>query len=308
MSKKALLVGINNFTPGIPALRGCINDTRNMQTLLQNRFGFAAQDVKVLNDADANWANIKAHLTDWLISGSKAGDVRVFHFSSHGTQVADQPDGDEIDGSDEVIVPFDHDWNNPVRDDYLKEIFDAVPSGVNMTVIMDTCHSGTITRRLQEDPDVRPRYVAPPPEISQAIRELRKQREAEISAEAAAELAQALQQVPQDQWAKLLAEKMGALIQRKRQNRYGLVNTKEKCILLAACQDRQTSADAFIEGTYQGAFTYSLVKAVTNLGSTLTYDQLIRATANNLSRYTQTAQLECPGSFRFQQIFEPISV
>ncbi len=343
MSKKALLVGINNFVPGIPPLRGCVNDTQNMRALLQSRFGFAPEDIKVLNDADAKWTNIKDHLENWLIAGSTAGDVRIFHFSSHGTQVADQPGGDEPDGADEVVVPYDHDWDKPVRDDMLKAILDKAPAGVNLTVLMDCCHSGTGTRPLNA------RYIDPPVDIQRAIEVLRRQREAQISAQGTTELVQALRNLPQDQWANILVEKIGQsvkrkdaispqaasdlaqtlqktpsdqwasvladkireLLQRKRQNRYGVVDTREKAILLAACRDRQTAADSYIEGTYQGAFTFGLIRSVIDLGANLTYDQLFRTTTNNIKKFAksdQDAQLECPDKLRSQKIFQPLTV
>lgn len=48
---RALLVGINQYQK-LP-LRGCINDVRLMQTLLQERFGVTETQLRVLLDADA---------------------------------------------------------------------------------------------------------------------------------------------------------------------------------------------------------------------------------------------------------------
>ena len=50
MSKKALVVGINNFTRPQWRLRGCINDTIEMQGLLKTYFGFQPEDIRVLQD------------------------------------------------------------------------------------------------------------------------------------------------------------------------------------------------------------------------------------------------------------------
>ena len=73
--------------------------------------------------------------------------MRVFHFSSHGTQVDDQSD-EEWECLDEVIVPYDHDWDNPFRDDDLRAIFEKIPEGVAFTFVADCCHSGTIQKGL----------------------------------------------------------------------------------------------------------------------------------------------------------------
>ena len=51
MSKKALIVGINDFTRPHWRLRGCINDTIEMQGLLKTYFGFQDEGVKVLQAA-----------------------------------------------------------------------------------------------------------------------------------------------------------------------------------------------------------------------------------------------------------------
>ncbi len=53
MVKRALLVGINNFVRPDWALRGCINDTIEMNSLLTTYFGFQDNDIKLLHDKDA---------------------------------------------------------------------------------------------------------------------------------------------------------------------------------------------------------------------------------------------------------------
>ncbi len=104
MSKRALLVGINNFAGGVNPLRGCINDSVEMRGLLTTYFGFQDDDIKVLHDQGATTQGISDGLA-WLLSDYDGSDVRVFHFSSHGTQVDDQRD-DEWEVLDEVIVPY----------------------------------------------------------------------------------------------------------------------------------------------------------------------------------------------------------
>jgi len=52
----------------------------------------------------------------------------------------------ESDQLDEVLVPHDHDWNNPLLDDYLAQIFASLPSGAFLSMICDTCHSGSMTK------------------------------------------------------------------------------------------------------------------------------------------------------------------
>jgi metacaspase-1 len=72
-------------------LRGCVNDVKSMYSLLQQCYGFQPANMKCLVDNDPSsiqptGANIKKHLAQF-VAASKPGDVLVFHFSGHGTQV-----------------------------------------------------------------------------------------------------------------------------------------------------------------------------------------------------------------------------
>ncbi|MCL6512553.1 MAG: caspase family protein [Anaerolineae bacterium] len=82
-ARKALLVAINNY-PSQP-LKGCINDSRQVEAALTQRFGFASSDIQILRERDATKANIEKGL-EWLVSGAQDGDVLFFHyFTVHGS-------------------------------------------------------------------------------------------------------------------------------------------------------------------------------------------------------------------------------
>ncbi len=305
MSKKALLVGINTFTRPDWALRGCINDTIAMRQVLTTYFGFQDEDIRTIQDRDATAQAIRDHL-GWLMSDWHGNDVRVFHFSSHGTQVPDDT-ADEREVQDEVIVPFDHDWNKPLRDDELRTIFDSVPRGVNFTFIADCCHSGSIQRGLLDrDIDFRPRFLTPPPEITDRIRQLQEQREQVGNNIGAAELLQILQNVPREQWEERTAQFLAQHQQKFRENKFAVI-PYEKDFLLAACQDRQTAADARIEGEYRGAFTWALSTTIREANGNLTYDDLIAGASAKMKDYTQIPQLECPAGVRTAKLFSPLA-
>ena len=306
MSKRALIVGINDFAT-VSGLRGCINDTYEMQGVLRDYAGFPDDEIRLLHDKDATSEGIKDGL-GWLLSDYTGGgqDVRVFHFSSHGTQVADQGD-DEWECQDEVIVTYDHDWDDPFRDDHLREIFEDVPEDVAFTFIADCCHSGTIQKGLIDaNVDFLPRYVTPPEAILIDIETKVAARDAEADAWAAAQLAQMLKDVPPEQWAEKMQEYLALLRRRFRENKYAIVPAG-KDVLLAGCEDRQTAADAYIDGEYRGAFSWGLAKAIKEANGVLTYDQLITQTAANLKQYEQRPQLECPSELLGLQVFAPLS-
>jgi len=165
--KKALLVGLNRYKPELNAdLKGCVNDVENIRTLIVNKFGFDPENIRVIIDDRATRRAIINRL-NWLINCSIAGDELLFHYSGHGSQVRDR-NGDELDDKlDEILCPYDLDWNNPLTDDVLARRLKDLPKGVNFTMICDSCHSGTMTRstRLGNPHGELARFIMPPFDI-----------------------------------------------------------------------------------------------------------------------------------------------
>jgi hypothetical protein len=132
-----------------------------MRTLLQQHYGFDRPSAfDVLLDAQATTAAIRAGLGR-LVAGAKPGDLLVFHYSGHGSQVPDR-DGDETaDGLDEILCPYDLDWRHPIKDDDLYAVVRALPEGVTLAVVLDCCHSGTGLREPGQERS-RPRCIPSP--------------------------------------------------------------------------------------------------------------------------------------------------
>ncbi|KAI8810261.1 caspase domain-containing protein [Cladochytrium replicatum] len=148
--KKALLIGINY--PGTKAeLKGCINDVRNVYRLLTTRFGYkdTRECMLVLTDEgqkDPQKLPTKQNMLSgftWLVRDTKPGDSLYLHFSGHGSQQKDN-DGDELDGLDDTLVPLDYKKAGMIVDDDLNALLlQSLPSGVQLSVFFDCCHSGT---------------------------------------------------------------------------------------------------------------------------------------------------------------------
>jgi metacaspase-1 len=151
-TKKALCVGINDYPGSGNDLRGCVNDANAWAELLKNHFNFPSANVKMLLDGQATKQNILNGLQD-LIAGAESGDVLVFTNSSHGTYLADS-NGDEF--YDEAVCAVDVN----IPDDELRRVFNQVPTGVKLTVILDNCHSGTGSR-LTPNADRKKRFMEP---------------------------------------------------------------------------------------------------------------------------------------------------
>ena len=161
--KKALLVGVDEYNDPKINLQGCVADVEQMRDLLISK-GFSKNKILILKNQWATKKNILDKLEEMIIN-SKAGDELVFHFSGHGSQVTDL-DGDEGDNLDEILIPHDLSWNGGyISDDDVARIFKKLPDGVFLSMISDSCHSGTISRNV----NTMVRYITPPAHILQAI-------------------------------------------------------------------------------------------------------------------------------------------
>ncbi len=233
MAKRALCVGINQFAhlPMASWLNGCVNDANDMAAMLRKR-GFAPRAVTVLTDAGATKAAVMGALTT-MVKASKPGDQLVFTFSSHGTQVPDDPaHPDEPDGADEAFACHDiaqagnqWDTNTVIVDDELRELLATLPKGVLFEAYLDTCHSGTGLKPLDLLSGRRPKFLPPPTAIG-----LRK-----------------LAAVPGRGGVSGAAKGLPTAL---------------RPVLYAGCRSDQTSADATFGGRANGAFTYYLLKAL----------------------------------------------
>ena len=127
MAKRALLIGINKYRIDGADLRGCVNDVEDLSAALVECYGFKKSDIAVLTDFDATKKAIEAGIKA-LLRDSKSGDVALLHYSGHGSNVPDD-NGDEADGRDEILCPTDLDWDDPLRDDWLRTTFDGMKAG-----------------------------------------------------------------------------------------------------------------------------------------------------------------------------------
>jgi metacaspase-1 len=264
MAKRALLIGINDYK-GINDLNGCLNDVTNMRNILKTYLEFSNGDIRVLVDDRASKENIIYRL-NWMVKNAKSGDFLVFHFSGHGSQIRDR-DGDELrDHMDELICPWDMNWDGCyITDDDLNAIFKRLPKNVLLEVFLDCCHSGTGLRgnSLGRPPELGPehpilaRFLPPPVDI-----------ECRVEGE---------------------EEELKPTKGFKSKNR-----STGNHVLWAGCKDNQTSADAYIKGAYNGAFTYYFCRHMRDTGGRITRKELLSRIRQSLrhDNYLQVPQLE----------------
>jgi hypothetical protein len=252
MTKKALLVGINDYAPagpGGPDLHGCVNDVKDFANTLGalNIVPILPSSMRILTDRNATRVNILGGLK-WLLSGAKSGDVCVFYYSGHGTYVVDTSGDEELDKKDEAICPHDFATAGPITDDDIRTVLSGIPVGVNVDVFLDSCFSGTATRLmvdtlpspgLGESVTTRPvtvRFVEPPAEQS-------------IFADAAP----------------MLPVK-GILATDGRGSRDAVVVPSLNHVLWSGCRDNELSGEGNIGGEVRGFFTYAFCKCLRGAG------------------------------------------
>ncbi len=157
--KKALIVGVGKQGSGDNELFGPPNDAADMYELLVDTYKFSPDNVKILLDELSTKDAIISGL-NWLVEGSIPGDELLFYYTGHGSQITDY-NGDESDNLDEILIPYDHDWYDPLTDDILHNIFSKMAEGVYLSVICDSCHSGTITDQVE----LSQKTMIPPEEL-----------------------------------------------------------------------------------------------------------------------------------------------
>ncbi|BBD63193.1 peptidase C14 caspase catalytic subunit p20 (plasmid) [Nostoc sp. HK-01] len=231
--KLALLVGINQYSENdsLPPLSGCVTDVRLQQELLIHRFGFKPQDIVTLTDRQATRQGILTAFETHLIKQAKPGDIVLFHFSGHGTRVKD-PEQDLPDGLNSTFIPIDGklppEGSGPVNHIMGHTLFllmSALQTD-NITVVLDSCHSGGGKRG-----NLRVRSVNGGGFLQPSSEEMEYQR----------------------QWLKRLGISPQEFIQKRRK-------AVAKGVIIASAKREQLAADVPFEGFHAGAFTYLLTQ------------------------------------------------
>lgn len=279
MAKRALCIGINNYPGTHMDLAGCVNDANDWAAELEAR-GFA---VTKLLDKQATKKAMEEGFRA-IIGGAASGDVVVITYSGHGTYQPDD-DGDEVDGLDEGLCPYDlQTGGGALIDDEIHEIFMRRKAGVRLVLISDSCHSGTVTRAAAPDPDAddapRPRFM--PMGNWLPADKLPKTSGGKL-------VSKITVSAPSSAFAKGLSRKSGDL-------------------LLSGCKEgpNNFSYDAKIKGRPNGAFTYYALKALKTLKPDASYADWYAAFNPQYlpsASYPQSPQIVGTAAARKRKIF-----
>jgi hypothetical protein len=167
----ALLIGIDCYLPLVPSdtpnpmnLRGCVSDINRAEDFLRTRLNLAADHILKLTATDVGttqppeppdkWPTRENIINAfrWLDKVVAPGDQIYTHYSGHGGRVRTPSRFRHLKWGgdmDEVLVPTDYNLteDNFLRDFELAHILRGyVERQLNVTVVLDSCHSGGATR------------------------------------------------------------------------------------------------------------------------------------------------------------------
>ena len=168
-TKRALLVGISDYSTYSKSTTGKwsnihgANDVELISKTLKQQ-GFK---ITSITNKKATAHAIRSGLKS-LTKSCRKGDVVYIHLSCHG-QAFEDKNGDEEDGWDESIIPYDalkvyikgkYEGANHILDDELHTYFQKIrqvigPKGF-LCVVIDACHAGGSQRGEEYDDDEAP--------------------------------------------------------------------------------------------------------------------------------------------------------
>ena len=141
---RALIIGFNykRKSSASRELKGTYNDACNMWQLLID-LGYPEDEIEVILDDKPNplpTARYVMEALKWLIDGVTCGYRLFLYYAGHGGREQDGADMDEVSGKDDTLIMPD---GSIIIDDWLNDLLQLLPEGVNFTAVFDCCHSGT---------------------------------------------------------------------------------------------------------------------------------------------------------------------
>lgn len=147
---RALLIGATSYEQSAFDLSGIDKDLVTMRRFAA-LLGYEENQIRTVTGSDVTLSNINSEFSNFLTNGVGSNDSVLIYYSGHGVQLRDEND-DESDGRDEALtlhnLALEHNgYSGVLTDDQLQVMLKEIPSR-NIMLIVDACHSGTVTRSL----------------------------------------------------------------------------------------------------------------------------------------------------------------
>jgi hypothetical protein len=164
MTARALVLGVATTTFGaglFPDLPGAAQDVGRVADLIRKR-GFDVQAMGT--NASPSKGDVMTALTR-IVTETPDDGVAVIYLAGHGYRTPDDS-GDEIDGWDETFVCGD----GALRDDWFRDaLWPRATPGARFVVVVDACHSDSMTLGLAADDIPPPPLQRPPPQHARSF-------------------------------------------------------------------------------------------------------------------------------------------
>ncbi len=269
----ALLIGVDHYLPNrLPdgsyyaSLGGCVRDILHVEAFLRRKLSLSQKHVFKLTASNSGGREPLEPPEQWptyenmvsalkrLTERAQAGDHLYIHYSGHGGRAGTLlPERKGADGIDEALVPTDIGSTEAryLRDIELAHLLNTmVEKGLVVTVVLDSCHSGGLTRGRG---DVAIRGLS-------TIDTTERSTESLVASKA--DLAAVWQRL--DGGAKRSVS-LGS----------GWLPEPKGYVLLAACRPSEFAYEYAFDGKERnGALTYWLLDALQDLGPGLSYKLL----------------------------------
>jgi len=164
MAKKiyALLVGINKYKAPVSPLAGAVADVEKINTYLRANYLAEELEIIMLKDEEGTYKNVTEKFRSHLGKATKE-DIVWFHYSGHGSRqfTAKEFESTTFGKKDETLVLYDSRPNGlDLADKELAALIAEVNENCShLLITLDSCHSGSGTRSVDENQTFRTRLA-----------------------------------------------------------------------------------------------------------------------------------------------------
>lgn len=153
----SLLIAINNYHPasGVSNLDGCVNDLLAMKAFVKKHYANLKPAIKTLVDKQATREGVIKTFESHIIKKAKPGDTVLIYYAGHGSFATTATAFAKYDpkAQDESMVCYDSrlPGKHDLSDKEIAVLLSRIDESVHTVVIMDACHSSSMTRSAVDD-------------------------------------------------------------------------------------------------------------------------------------------------------------
>lgn len=281
----ALLIGIDEYK-ALRSLRGAVNDAESMRILLRDRYTVPEDHIRMLVNSQAKRATIVSTIQQYLLEnpGIRYNDHILIYYSGHGSRMLDpmQPTAGVYR---ESLAPYDARTQDicDIPDRTIAALLDqlAAAKGDNITLILDCCHAGSMSRGVEAADAPAFRGVDPDDRIP-----------------------------PADLDAEILRVSQWASVERNATSQGWFLSPTH--VMLGACRDVELAFERFapgvaLSGSWYGAYSYALIETLNQASPGMTYAQVHERLVPQVKMEYPNQTPQCEGA-RNRELFSGVHV